>query len=376
MKKIKFLSLLIAMLGLFGLFSVVVNAEELPTEEVPTVEVTPEVEPTIYTYVAEDETIITISLLTETQCEITMGEERQFFDYVIVNGKVKIFGPNNEYMYVILDDESKTFTYYDYPKGIIIIEENEDGEITTSVLEAEVGTIVEIYAKPILLYETQQIIVNGNVLEINEEGYYTFELLEGENIIKGVFVVSDAKVEELANLINNVKKGNWDNIFNFDNLIKILYFIATTVFSGGFFAALIKYKKYKTLSNEEINKNVVDTLNTHVPESISKLLTDCLEPITTAINTKIDGSYDAMKILVKCFMLMQENTPESRLDILNEIEKINTDEAALSDKIKYLINVELDKKTQEIEERDKAIEELKTMNESIVVQENDSLTHL
>ena len=250
----------------------------------------------------------------------------------------------------------------------VVITENEYGEIATSVLEGNVGDVVEIYNTPWLLYSLETMAVNGVLLTPNEYGIYTFELVEGDNIITATFVVDDAKLEKVAELLNQAKEGDWSSIFSVSNLLNLISWIITTFCASGFFITLYRSKKFKTLTMEDVNGNVQKTVDTSCSNSINQFLTTFMTDYTNSLTKKLDSMEVSNKVLVRCFILMQENTPESRLAILAELDKLGTEEdnTALTNTIKELIKQEVTKQEEKTKSLEEAIDNLqKTTEEEI-----------
>lgn len=256
--------------------------------------------------------------------------------------------------------------------GKVVISETKNGTITTSILEGKIGDLVQISVDPDILYVLSTLNVNGAILEPLEDGSYEFALAEGDNVIEATFIISDEKLNELADLLESVKQGDWKDIFSFENVFTFINWFITAFCSIGFFKTLIKSKKYKTLTTQQILDNVNDTINKKVAEGVTNVLKDFFGPFVDTITSKIDGISDSTKIMTRCFILMQEGTPQSRLAILDELSKIKDDEDALTVKVKNLIANEITKNEQKIAETQKSIEELKQVNEENVSE----TTHL
>ena len=250
----------------------------------------------------------------------------------------------------------------------VVISDIENGEIATSIVEGEVGQTVEIYNTPWLLYSLETMAVNGVLLTPNEYGIYTFELVEGDNIITATFVVDDAKLEKVAELLNQAKEGDWSSIFSVSNLLNLISWVITTFCASGFFITLYKSKKFKTLTMEEVNTNVQKSVDAGCSNSITNFLTTFMTDYSNGLTKKLDSMEVSNKVLVRCFILMQENTPESRLAILAELDKLGTEEdnTALTNTIKELIKQEVIKQEEKTKSLEEAIDNLqKTTEEEI-----------
>lgn len=375
MKK-SILFLLISIVTLF-IFETNVLAEEIESstvvEEVvqPEQSTQPEVEEEAVTYIGE---FFSIKLINETECIVTFLEdgESDLLTYILNGNELKLY-PLNEpgYAKLILNEEDFTFEAVKYDSYINILT-SKGGTIIAERLEGYSGDVIELFINNDILYVLNTLCVNGVAIEPDTNGKYYIELVEGENTISYVFEVDDEKLEEIAELISAVKNKDWDTIFNVENVIKLLYLLVTALFSGGFFTVLLKYKKYKTLTIEDVNKNVNKTLEQKIPTSIETFLNSLFVPFSEAILEKIDGISESNKILVRCLILMQEGTAEARLTILKELGNIKSNEDVLTLKVKNLILDEISKNEELITKRNEAIEELKQVNETI----DEEIPHL
>lgn len=244
----------------------------------------------------------------------------------------------------------------------VVIKEAAGGTLIGDVIEGHVGDIVTLTVVPGILYELEAIYVNNVKLEPTEEGVYQFVLVEGENTITYSFVVSDEKVEEIAQLIDKVKNKDWDNIFTVDNLIIFLQWVVTTFCSGGFFITLIKLKKNKAMTIEDLNTNVNTNIRKDVNQTVENVLINTIAPIVDNVLNAIVDIKNITNVLTRCTILSQENTPEARLAILKEIDNINKSQEDLTQTVKNLINEEIQRNNEAVKERDQAIEQLKKTN--------------
>ena len=137
--------------------------------------------------------------------------------------------------------------------------------------------------------------------------------------------------------------------------MQLISWLITTFCASGFFVTLYKMKKYKTTTMEDVNTNTQKTVETVCASSITNFLTNFMTDYSKTTTEKLDSMEKSNKTLVKCFILMQENTPESRMAILSELDKLSSDEnsSALTTTIKELIKQEVQKQ----EEKTKALEE-------------------
>lgn len=260
----------------------------------------------------------------------------------------------------------------------VIVGNVENGNISVDITEGEVGDILTITVTPDILYDIESVSVNGVFLIHSEDdpvGVYKTTLSIGGNVVEAKFKISDEKLQEIAGIINSIQNGDWKNVFTIDNVFKLINWAITLFCSIGFFKTLIKYKKFKTRSLEEVTNEVNESVKAKTAEAISIFLKEFFEPFLNTMNDKIDGIQESSKVLTKCFILMQENTPESRIAILNELEKIKSDENALTNTIKNLISEEISKNEEKAKQTFEKIEELKQINNDKENEENE-IEHL
>lgn len=243
----------------------------------------------------------------------------------------------------------------------------ENGTITFSKTEGEIGEIVEVYNTPDLLYDLIEIKVNGVVLTPDEYGVYSFVLVEGENIVSAKFEVSDEKLEQVADLLSKAKEGKWEEIFTVSNLMQLISWLITLGCSSGFFVTLYKSRKYKQITPQEIAKKVDEKLDEVLDNKLTTFLKDTFGPFNENMLEKFASMENSTKTMVRCFILMQENTPESRIAILKELDSLNKDETGvLALQVKELIAAEVKKQEADNKALEKTIEELKSETSSTV----------
>lgn len=313
-----------------------------------------------YSYTAEDGTILEIILISEKEATLKMGEESYTYPYKdLGEGKIKIEDlEEDKTIYFQLNDEDQSITYLE-KNATIVIETVKGGEIVTEYVDGIAGEVVTLYYKEHLFYTVENIFVNGVKLEADEEGNYSFILVEGENIITSSFYVDNEKVKEVAEIIEQFRNKDWKNLFTVENLFELLTWILTTFCSGGFFITLTKMKKIKSMTISDLNKGVNDNVNSNVSNAINSMLTNTLTPILKDIATSIADIKNVTQVLTRCTILQQENTPESRLAILKELEGIQKNQDDLAKKVKDIIDQEINKNNLLETERNNSIEELK-----------------
>lgn len=266
------------------------------------------------------------------------------------------------FSYNVLAEETTTTNE---PSCVVKYEENECGELIVDIESGEVGEIVSFSVTPKMLYLVKSVKVNGLEVQENEGGYYSFELILGENIIEVEYEFNETQWNDLATIIteniNKAKEGDWGDIFSMKNLSMIIFSSLSLLMSSGFLVTLLKNKKVEAVTTEKVGNMVEEKLN----ETLAVFLEETIKQLFGDMVDKVDESNEVAKTLCRCFVLSQENTPQSRLAIIQELSNLKNAEKELSEKIKQFINDEIMTKQKAIKERDEAIAQLKATNESI-----------
>ena len=251
----------------------------------------------------------------------------------------------------IQQEETVTF------ESTVTVSAQKGGEILVDLTEGYVGDKVTAHVSPYVLYKIETVSVNGVNLTANEEGNYEFLLVEGENIITATFVVDNEELGAIANLLADAKDGEWDEILTLSNLITVVYWLITTIFTSGFFVTLLKSKKIKAKTTEEITAIVETIVSSKLGDGVKSFLQDTILPLFEQYNVKINYTEETCKVLARCFALSQENTPEARLAIINELTKFKTAEKDLNEEVTKIINEQIAKNEEEKAQLNKTIEE-------------------
>lgn len=250
--------------------------------------------------------------------------------------------------------------------GTVIIESDiKGGDVLADVEEGNVGDVVTLKVSVNAFYMLTSISVNGTNLTKNENGVYTFQLVKGENKVSAIFDIDNDQIKQIAGLIDNVKNNGISSILNVDNLFKIISWAITVFFGSGFFLTLIKNKKVKSTTIEEMSKNCYDIVEKINVEKTSDFLNNVMGKTIDGLTDDISEMKKVMLSMCKCMLLAQENTPEARLSIITELTNLKTDDTELVKKIQSVIKNEQEKNAKKIEDRAKAISELKEANNNL-----------
>lgn len=218
-------------------------------------------------------------------------------------------------------------------------------------------------------YKCTAVFVNDTdvTLTANDKVYsITIEDGTPSYVITAYFDEQDnVKVTDLATI-------NWAGLFTVDNLMKLIYFVLTLFLGSGFFITLLKSKKIQAATTNQITQTVIQTLSSGTTESFNNFFKNTLTPLLDQYNIKISDMDSTMKTLLKCFTLSQENTPESRLAIAEELEKLKTSDAETTAKVKEIVKQAIAENEAKSEANKKAIEEARKATESIDSTKSDS----
>lgn len=250
----------------------------------------------------------------------------------------------------------------------------EHGEISVSAEDGEIGDIVELKVKGDLLYKINSVKVNGTDLieSETESGTYSFALVEGDNLIEVEFVVDEELCGALTEIVKEATEKDWTNLFTVENVLTIIKWL----FDGGILFAMIRYFIRDKKLADKVEKIVKDTLEGIIPDTTKNAVIanskSAIEPIFKQILEDSTLVRQTMSIVVKSMILMQQGTPEAKIAILDEFEKLKgiTDVSSIANVKKYIDN--------QIEAHDKAFREtLERLNniteyhqENVAAEEN------
>lgn len=206
----------------------------------------------------------------------------------------------------------------------VVIEKSEHGSVEVDITEGKVGDIVTITAKHDMLYKIKGVYVNGTALieDENTSGLFVFSLVEGENKITAEFVVDEELCGTLTDIISEATNKDWTNLFSMENVITLVKWLL----DGGVLIAMVRYfVKDKRLA-DKLEEKVKETCEKIVPDTTKNSVIENTKTIIEPMFNQVvqDGALarQLMGIMVKCMVLMQQNTPEAKIAILDEFEKL------------------------------------------------------
>lgn len=341
----------------------------------------------VYTYEDED---ATVTLTLRSDMTYTMvAVEPYASNEIVLNGmfqygaygNIELFIGEEHFDNIFLDETTMTFDFDDYEKPVVdeeivypcnvVIIDSSYGEVVVDITEGNVGDVVTITPKSYAFCKLINIMVNGAVITPNESGVYEFLLVEGENKITSVFEISREDMAILAENINNYEKGFFEKIFSIENIFNLISWVMTTLFSTGFLVVLLKNKKVKALTGDEISTSVNDKIPDKVTTVVEQVVQEVFSPMFNTMTEAFQNINNCVETLTRCTILAQENTSESRLAILDEIAKVKSSTKELQEEARAIINSEVIANMRNKLEQKLVLEELEKKNQEIIHEESD-----
>lgn len=260
----------------------------------------------------------------------------------------------------------------------VTIAKTENGTVSVDKAEGDVGETVTVTAKSDVFYVVKAATVNGTALIESETttGVYTFALVEGENTLSVTFDIDEELFGDLTAIIREAEQGDWTNLFTLDNVVTIVKWLLDC----GILIAIIRYFiKDKKLATQVENK-VQEVTEKIVPEAtkqaVAENLKESIEPVFEKVTEESALTREVMAILVECIILMQQNTPEAKIAIIDKLEQIKgVTDIESAETVKAYVSqavAEHDKKYSETISRIEAIE--KQLSESSADTEKETET--
>lgn len=252
--------------------------------------------------------------------------------------------------------------------GYVTLGSCSNGEISADKLEGNVGDIITITAKHDMFYVVQSVTVNGNALIESEttSGVFTFVLVEGENLVTATFVIDQALLGDLTTIYEQAKNKDWTNLFTIDNVLIIVKW----VLDCGILVALIRYYVKDKKLEKKLEDKVQSVIGEIIPDTTKDTVIKTVQTVVTPIFTELGGEMatitKAMSVFAECLALAQENTPEARLAIIQNLKSLNLgDEATINGTKKYIENL-VSRSEKAYRETIAALEKITQKNQEIV----------
>lgn len=257
-----------------------------------------------------------------------------------------------------------------YAATVVIDESIKHGTIETSIVGGDVGAECVITAKADFLHIVESVSVNGTALieDENVVGKFTFILVGGDNVITASFILDEELLGEIAPYLAEIESGGdfWTIISRPDTIIAIVKWLL----DGGILIALIRYYVKDKKLEKKLEDKVQTTINGIIPQSTKDTVNSALEttiiPIFTQLITDNGEMKKALGVFAKCMALSQENTPDSRRAIIDELSGLKiSDTSTIEDVKKYIENL-IKEQTRKYEEAIAALGKIGESNKAII----------
>ena len=254
----------------------------------------------------------------------------------------------------------------------VIIAEAKPGEVTVDKVEGHVGEIVTINAKHDVLYLLESVSVNGTNLVESEEiaGQFTFALVEGENKIEAVFAIDQELLGEMSIIMDQALNKDWTNLFSVENVIRIVTFLL----NGGILIAIVRYFIKDKAVAAKVEKAVTETVKKYVPDTTKEIVVaiikETIAPIFAELKLENEEMRNALTVFSRCFALAQENTPEAKIAIVQELSSLKLSDQESISRVKSTIEQFIAEQTAKMAEILAKMQNIEDTNRQIVEQAN------
>lgn len=247
----------------------------------------------------------------------------------------------------------------------VVLQPCQYGDMLADKEGGNVGDIVTLIAKPYSLFGVESVTVNGVALTQNEDGNYNFTLVEGENVVVATFKVNQEEISYILGLIEKAKDGDWEDIFSLKNLFTIISWVISLFTAGGLCVTLLKKQKIKAKTAEEISAAVEEVTKGETSKAVNAFMEKILGPSFDMFSEKLKEINEMCASMAKCMVLAQENTPEARLAIIQELSKTNEKAQDLAEEVKKIVHDEMSATEKEKQEKIDTLKDLEEKNNAL-----------
>ena len=238
------------------------------------------------------------------------------------------------------------------------------GNVIWDIEGGNVGDIVTLTIKPYVFCKLDFIKVNDVDLVPDEDGNYKFALVDGDNVVSAYFNLDPEQMGAMKEYVAQAEEEGIGSLFTMKNLWTLICTVVSFFAGAGWLWQAIRTAK-QNKAFTKLNDDVMSSINAN----LSLYASNVMGPLVNALNLKIENVTAIAGSLAKCMIIAQENTPQARMAIIEELQKVQTLSTELGEQIKQLIQAEIDKKAQELQEQKDTIAELEAKNEAIQVEE-------
>lgn len=247
----------------------------------------------------------------------------------------------------------------------VVLQPCQYGDMLADKEGGNVGDVVTLIAKPYSLFGVESVTVNGVALTQNEDGNYNFTLVEGENVVVATFKVNQEEISYILGLIEKAKDGNWEDIFSLKNLFTIISWVISLFTAGGLCITLLKKQKIKAKTAEEISAAVEEVTKGETSKAVNAFMEKILGPSFDMFGEKLKEINEMCASMARCMVLAQENTPEARLAIIQELSNTNEKAQDLAEEVKKIVHDEMSATEKEKQEKIDTLKDLEEKNNAL-----------
>lgn len=240
--------------------------------------------------------------------------------------------------------------------------------VKSSIDGGAVGDMVSlsIHADKLWVLDFQKLIVkvNGNIIS---KDTYEFSLVEGTNVVTLENVsVTALFPEPVQGIFASVLNGSftWAMLLNPSTIIALISLIVSGGFGIGLLKVYSKYRAEKVITRESI----MNALNKALPGACEQTIGGLVKDVISPLIAKVGNVEEAMTVFSRCFALVQENTPDSKLAILDELAKIKVTDNKLVEEVEKRIKEALELADKRFAEQMELLEKMKNSNAAAMVE--------
>lgn len=231
-------------------------------------------------------------------------------------------------------------------------------------LNAKGNVVTKLDSKVVYIYEYRPTLVTwlGEAVPQNEDRTYTLK----KPAEKGTY---DLEIDFTKTLVTNpmdLTSLNWASLLTLPNLMTILSWVVIVVGILVLYGINAKYRKRGSTTLEEVKKGLSSEIENvygkELADSVNSLFENTVRKSFESIDSRLAKVDSNNATLIRCLLVMQENTPEARLAVTKYLSELDVAEDSKASEVKALIEAEMAKYKAEAEAREKAIEEAKKAN--------------
>jgi len=282
--------------------------------------------------------------------------------------------PAHEYKYRIKeahiefrDSETASYAVGDAKIGSYFLSAdgwNEDDAPIYMTVKGNVTTKLETKIVYIYEYKPTSVVWNGKEVKMGSDK--TYELAKPEK--EGEYDLAIYFTKTLIVNPMDLTSINWASFLTVQNLMTIGSWAIIVVGILVLYFLNRKYKMRNATSLEKVQeylgKEVESVWGVEASEKMSKIFSNLVGTALNGIDKKLTKMDNNNATMIRCLLLMQENTPEARLAITECLSKLDTAEDNKAKEVSDLIKAEMEKYKAEQEAAKKALEEAKATNQA------------